>query len=302
MGSLPPKKGLVHPSTVTYLEQVGTSSKPVAGSTRGVFAMSLHRTDEGAADVSDERDRSTRDILCQAAIVDPVTRQGLLEQAVLLNQSVARALAQQYQRRGVEPEDLLQVAMLGLVKAARGYQPGLQKAFVAYAVPTISGEIKRYFRDRGWLIRPPRGLQELNHAVRIAEPDLAQRLQRTPTTAEIAGQLGVGANEVTEAREAGGGYHAFSLDSPLGESGQQLRDVVAASDNPFDSVDARLTLRPALEGLCPRERDILRLRFVDNLTQENIGQRIGVSQMQVSRLLSAILLKLRARIEDQRAA
>lgn len=265
--------------------------------------MSLARTHAGAAEVSDERDRSTRKLLSQATLAtDPVTRQNLLEQAVLLNQSVARALAQQYTRRGADPEDLLQVAMLGLVKAVRGYQPGRQKAFVAYAVPTISGEIKRYFRDRGWLIRPPRGLQELNHAVRIAEPDLAQVLQRMPTTQDIARQLGVDTDDVMEAREAGGGYHASSLDSPMGDSGQLLRDVVAAPENSYETIDTILTLRPALETLGARERDILRLRFVENLTQQQIGQRVGVSQMQVSRLLTAILAKLRQRIEDQRTA
>ena len=265
--------------------------------------MPLHRVDDGASDVRDDRDRITRTLLHRAAMVtDPSTRQRLLEEAVLLNQSMARALAQEYGRRGVDPEDLVQVAMLGLVKAVRGYTPGAERAFAAYAVPTIRGEIKRYFRDRGWMIRPPRSLQELNRDVRIAEPELAQRLQRMPSTDEVADHLGVDADAVNEAREAGGGYQARSLDGPVGDSGQLLCDVVADPGEPFEMVDAVLTLEPALKILGARERGILRLRFVDNLTQEQIGQRLGVSQMQVSRLLTGILAKLRKSIEDQRAA
>ena len=265
--------------------------------------MSVDRVDDGASKVRDERDRLTRSLLSSAAMLgDPAASRRLKEEAVLLNQPMARALAQQYRRRGVDPEDLLQVAMLGLVKAVRGYRPRLQKPFAAYAVPTISGEIKRYFRDRGWMIRPPRRLQELNHAVQISEPDLAQKLQRMPTTDEVAQYLGVDAEAVNDAREAGGGYCARSLDSPLADSGRLLRDVASGADNQFDVVDDMLTLRPALETLGGRERHLLGLRFVDNLTQEQIGHRIGVSQMQVSRLLTAILAKLRHSIEGQRAA
>lgn len=265
--------------------------------------MSVCRLDTSEPIVRDDRDQRTRSLLLKAAQGgEPAARQGLLEEAVLLNQSMARALAQQYQRRGVDPEDLVQVAMLGLVKAVRGYTPGVERVFAAYAVPTIRGEIRRYFRDRGWMIRPPRSLQELNRDVRVAEPDLAQRLQRMPTTQDLASHLGVDPDAVHEAREAGGSYYARSLDSPLGESGQLLRDVLPDPEEPLEVVDAVLTLQPALEILGERERSILRMRFVDNLTQEQIGDRLGVSQMQVSRLLSAILAKLRKRMEDQVAA
>jgi len=235
-------------------------------------------------------------------VTDPVHKARLFERAVLLNLSVARSLALQYQRRGVDPEDLHQVAMLGLVKAVRGYRPRLEKPFAAYAIPTISGEIKRHFRDRGWVIRPPRSLQELNQAVRSAESHLAQALQRTPTAEDLAAHLGVEPDEVRQAREAGCGYHARSLDIPLTGSGHALSEVVADPDDSLATVDAQLTLRPALATLSLRERGILHLRFVDNLTQEQIGARIGVSQMQVSRLLTATLAKLRRCIEDRRAA
>jgi RNA polymerase sigma-B factor len=265
--------------------------------------MSVYRADEIATEVRDERDQFTRSLLHEAAeVTDPDVRQCLLEQAVLLNLSLARALSRQYRRQGVDPDDLEQVAMLGLVKAVHGYCPWVENNFSAYAVPTISGEIKRYFRDRGWMVRPPRSLQELNRAVRIAEADLAQMLQRMPTTDELAEHVAVEAGSVDAAREAGAGYQARSLDHRLGDSGQQLCDVVADPHDPFELVDTVLTLRPALETLAERERHILQLRFFDNLTQEEIGRRLGVSQMQVSRLLTAILAKLRQIIQEQQAA
>ena len=265
--------------------------------------MPVFRVDDSAPDVREDRDQFTCSLLSRAALVrDPAARQGLFEEAVLLNQPMARALAQQYQRRGVETEDLVQVAMLGLVKAVRGYTPGAERVFAAYAVPTIRGEIRRYFRDRGWMIRPPRSLQELNREIRLAEPELTQRLQRMPTTEELASHLGVDAEAVNQAREAGGGYYPRSLGSPHGDSGRLLCDVVADPQEPLEMVETVLTLQPALKTLGARERSILRMRFVDNLTQDQIGDRLGVSQMQVSRLLTAILAKLRKSIEDQPAA
>jgi RNA polymerase sigma-B factor len=265
--------------------------------------MPACRLETSEPNVREDRDQRTRSLLLKAAQAgEPAARQALLEEAVLLNQSMARTLAQQYQRRGVDPEDLAQVAMLGLVKAVRGYTPGAERVFAAYAVPTIRGEIRRYFRDRGWMIRPPRSLQELNRDVRLAEPDLAQRLQRMPTTQDLASHLGVDPDAVNEAREAGGSYYARSLDTPLGDSGQLLSDVLPDPQEPLELVDAVLTLRPALQILGARERSILRMRFDDNLSQEQIGERLGVSQMQVSRLLSAILAKLRKSMEDQLAA
>jgi RNA polymerase sigma-B factor len=265
--------------------------------------MSTHRVDASLNEVRDERDRITRSLLRQSAqVADPATREQLLEEAILLNLPMAQALARRYRRRGVDTEDLVQVAMLGLVKSVRGYCPMREKSFAAYAVPTISGEIKRHFRDRGWMIRPPRSVQELNNAVRTTEPDLAQSLERTPTTQELAEHLGVDATAVDAAREAGGCYEACSLDSPVGDSGQLLGDLVADPHNPFELVDDMLTLRPALQSLPAHERRLLRLRFVENLSQEQIGRRLGVSQMQISRLLNATLRKLRRSMQPQNAA
>lgn len=265
--------------------------------------MSARPTDKNANVVRDEQDETTRGLLREAAQADdPATRERLLEEAVLLNLSMARALAQRYRRRGVDPDDLEQVAMLGLVKSVRGYRPQREESFTAYAVPTISGEIKRHFRDRGWMIRPPRGLQELNSTIRATEPDLAQSLARTPTTHELAQHLGVEHSAVKAARKAGGCFDAASLDSPVGDSGQVLGDLLADPGKPFELVDDVLTVRPALESLKARERHLLRLRFADNLSQEQIGHRLGLSQMQISRLLTAILSKLRLSIQEQRAA
>lgn len=265
--------------------------------------MLNHDTDRASTELRDERNTSTRNLLREAGLVtDPATRRSLEEQAVLLNQPVAQAVAQRYRHRGVDPEDLTQVAMLGLVKAVRGYSPELDTPFTAYAVPTIRGEIRRHFRDRCWTIRPPRALQELTHAARVVIPALAQSLQRMPTTDDIAHHMGVDARTVNDARQAGGAYQSLSLDGPSGTSGQVPYDAVADTANPLENVDAVLTLRPALKTLGARERQILQLRFFDNLTQEEIGRRIGVSQMQVSRLLTTILAKLRKNLEDPRAA
>ena len=264
--------------------------------------MSAYRVDASASEVHDERDVTTRSLLREAAQVAPATRERLLEEAIVLNMPMAQALAKRYQQRGVEPEDLEQVAMMGLVKSVRGYRPQREKHFAAYAVPTISGEIKRHFRDRGWAIRPPRSLQELNHAVRTQEPHLAQTLERTPTTHELAQHLGVDDAAIDAAREAGGCYDATSLDSPMADSGQLLGDLVADPHNPFDLVDDWLTVLPALKSLETREARLLRLRFVDDLSQEQIGRRLGVSQMQISRLLTAVLSKMRHHIQGQSAA
>lgn len=245
------------------------------------------------------RDELTQSLLAQATdAADPVEAQRFREEAVLTNRSLAFALARQYRGRGVEDEDLEQVAMLGLVNAVRRFRPDAGKGFAAFAVPTIMGELKRYFRDHGWSVRPPRSVQELNQAIRLAAPELAQALHREPTTQELADELGCSTREVEQAELAQSQYHARSLDAPVRDTTMQLGETLADSHDPYSLVDACVALRPAFETLGKRERWILRLRFVDDLTQEQIGQRVGVSQMQVSRLLASTLKRLREQLED----
>lgn len=221
----------------------------------------------------------------------------LRREVVLDHLALATSIAHRYDHRGLDRQDLEQVALLGLVQAVRRYQPGRGSGFLAFAVPTITGELKRYFRDHGWAVRPPRQLQEQSLAVRSCVESLAQDLGRDPSCAEVAETLGFTVQQVEHALAVDGQYVARSMDAPVGlDSGMSLADTLGDTCPELERVEDFETLRPVLCSLAPRERLIVRLRFVDNLTQRQIGQRIGVSQMQVSRLLSDILLRLRQAI------
>ncbi len=215
---------------------------------------------------------------------------------VLLNLGLADGIASRYLGRGIERDDLIQVARLGLVKAVRRYRPALGQSFAGFAAPTISGEIKRHFRDTGWMVRPPRRLQELGARLRDAEKDLEQQLHRRPTPLEIATALGVEETQVRAAREASSSFHAVSLDTPV--TTEHRPDLaVDSADDPFTALDETEWLSAALRDLGERERTVLRLRFVESLTQSEIAEHIGVSQMQVSRILRSTLGRLRTRLE-----
>lgn len=259
-----------------------------------VNGVSLVAPAESAA-----REERTEQLFAHAAtLTDIAEQQSCLDEIVLLNAGVAEALAGRYSQRGADPEDLVQVAYLGLVKAVQGYRIGEGPGFLAYAVPTISGEIKRYFRDHGWMVRPPRRLQELRSAAATTEADLEQAWGRPPTKTEVAQDLGVPVDELAEAEQSRAGFTALSLDAPVRSDGTAaLGDMLVDESDAFAHVDDAEMLRPALAMLSPRDRHILLLRFVRGLTQEQIGNEIGVSQMQVSRLLSRILDGLRDQLE-----
>lgn len=248
-----------------------------------------------------DRDQHAARILGQALREsDPAEAARLREQVVVDNQGLAVGLASRFAGRGIELDDLVQVAMLGLVQAARRYDPERGFGFTAFAAPTISGELKRCFRDQGWAVRPPRGLQELHQRVRETTTTLQQRLHREPTIAEVADEGGISPEEVREARAAGERYRSTSLDQPVGDgTGPSLGDVLAdAGEDPYDKCITLISLRAAMEEeLDERERQIVSLRFGADLTQRQIGERIGVSQMQVSRIISSICSRLRSRIE-----
>ena len=222
----------------------------------------------------------------------------LLDEIVELNLCVARSLAHRYRARGVEVEDLEQVAYLALVKAAHRFDPEAGHDFLAYAVPTIRGEVRRHFRDVGWTVRPPRRIQELQGRVADVQMDLAGRLGRSPTAGDLAAELGVERSEVEEALGAEGCFVPASLDRPVGESGDTtVGDLLEATDPGQGSAEARIALGPVVRRLSERDRKILRLRFFEDLTQREIGAQIGVTQMQVSRVLSRIFDELRAALE-----
>jgi RNA polymerase sigma-B factor len=251
--------------------------------------------DSRAETARHERQELTESILANLAGCRSVSeRRRLQQEAVVLNLGLADGIAARYAGRGIDWDDLVQVGRVGLLKAVRGYRTGRGASFTAYATPTIAGEIKRYFRDYGWMVRPPRHLQELHTELGSVEPDLQQRLHRSPSAGELAGALGVKPTELSDALVARGGYHTLSLDAPTRtDSGLTLGDGLPDDTNPFEVVERAEWLRPALARLTDRERRIVRLRFVEGLTQEQMGAHLGVSQMQVSRLLAGILSRLR---------
>jgi RNA polymerase sigma-B factor len=208
---------------------------------------------------------------------------------------LARTLARRYANKGESLDDLEQVAALGLVKAIDRFDLDREVRFTTFAVPTISGEIKRHFRDRGWMLRVPRDVQELSARVSITRERLTRELGRSPTVAELASAARVTVEQILEALGAADAYRALSLDEPLGE-GIDALDSIGGDDDGFERVEQRYMLRSGLTHLPAREREILHLRFYEGLTQREIADRVGVSQMHVSRLIRRSLESLRKRL------
>jgi RNA polymerase sigma-B factor len=212
---------------------------------------------------------------------------------------LARQLARRY-HRGVEPlDDLVQVASLGLLKAIDRFDPSRETAFSSFAVPTILGELKRHFRDRGWSVRVPRDLQEMSVRVDRVTEEMSRELGRAPTPAEIAEHIGASTEQVLEAREAAGAYRAISLDRPRddNEESDGMAESMGAEDPGFGLAEDAATVERLMGVLSEREREVLRLRFAEDLTQSEIGVRVGVSQMHVSRLIRQALARLREAAE-----
>lgn len=245
-----------------------------------------------------ERILQTNRALRQAKRRQGRARQELLNQAIELNVPVARSIAHQFHNRGESSDDLDQVAYLGLVKAVNGFDPEKGDEFLAYAVPTITGEVKRYFRDSAWVVRPPRRIQDLQGEITPAVEELSQLLGRSPRSAEIADHLGREEEEIVEALACGGCFTPTSIDDRgPGGDGYQVAERLGEDDRGFGRAEAVVTLQEACMQLKPRDRRILYLRFFKDWTQEQIAQELGVTQMQVSRLLARIMRNLRDSIE-----
>jgi RNA polymerase sigma-B factor len=241
------------------------------------------------------RRETTARLLAAIHATDDEHEQEILRAEVVVpNMGVARAIAHRYRRRGLAEDDLEQAAYVGLVKAVNGFDPAHERDFLSYAVPTVAGEVKRFFRDFGWSVRPPRRVQELQGGIAKSSSDLTQLLGRSPKPAEVAADLGVDVESVIEALAADGAFTPASLDVPVGEDGTAtLGDLMSGEETGFSSAEARVVLGPVVRALAPRDRRILELRFFEGWTQEQIARDIGVTQMQVSRLLSRILRDLR---------
>ena len=214
---------------------------------------------------------------------DRAARDALVERYLPL----ARQLALRYARSNEPIDDLIQVASVGLLKAIDRFDPTRATAFSSFAVPTMLGELKRHFRDKGWLVRVPRGLQELAVGVERVSDDLGSELGRAPTSDEIARRIGVPTEQVLDAREAAAAYRPVSLDRPRdgAEAGEDLVDVIGVEDPGYRLADGAATVAGLMDVLSDREREILRLRFDEDLTQSEIGARVGLSQMHVSRVI-----------------
>lgn len=211
---------------------------------------------------------------------------------------IAHHIARRFVRRGEPLADLEQVATVGLINAVDRYEPDRGVDFLSFAVPTITGEVRRYFRDHGWAMRVPRRLKELHVALGGAVSELSQRLGRAPTARELAAHLDIPFEDVVEGLAASNAYRSRSLDSMMddGTGSQQAAGVLGQLDAELEQTEHREALAPLLAELRERERAIIILRFFGNLTQTQIAERIGISQMHVSRLLSHTLGVLRAKL------
>jgi RNA polymerase sigma-B factor len=239
------------------------------------------------------------ELFARARAGDERAREELIERYLPL----ARRLARRYQRSEEPLEDLTQVASLGLLKAVDRYDTSRHTAFSSFAVPTILGELRRHFRDRTWSVRVPRELQELALRVDKTAAALSTEHGRASTVAEIAAALDVSEEQVLEALQAAGAYRAGSLDAPRaggGEdsSGESVGDAIGVREGGFERAEERATLGPMFAHITERERLVLTLRFAEDLTQAEIGERIGVSQMQVSRLIRQALARLRETLRE----
>jgi RNA polymerase sigma-B factor len=229
------------------------------------------------------------------------SRRALRDQVIEAFLPLAQHLANRFGGRGEPIEDLVQTATVGLIKAVDKFDPNRGAEFAAYAIPTIIGEIKRHFRDRTWDIRVPRRLQELRLDISEATSTLLQNLGRSPTVADIAEHLDLTEEQVLEGLEGARAYNAVSLSARASDGDQttELGDLIGAEDNEYELAELRVALGPAMATLDEREQRILTLRFYGNMTQSQIAEQVGVSQMHVSRLLARALVKLRGQLAEE---
>jgi RNA polymerase sigma-B factor len=223
-------------------------------------------------------------------------REKIVERCLPLADHIAR----RFEGRGEPRDDLVQVARVGLVNAVVRFDIEAGSDFVSFAVPTIMGEVRRHFRDNSWSVKVPRRLKELHLRLGAATADLSQRLGRAPTATELAGELGMDRDEVIEGLVAGSSYNTLSIDSGGGSDDDDVRaiaDTLGDVDAGLDQIENRESLRPLLEALPERERTVLVLRFFESMTQTQIADRVGISQMHVSRLLSKSLARLRDQLQ-----
>jgi RNA polymerase sigma-B factor len=247
--------------------------------------------DAGTETTSSDPDRSDE---LFARLPDPAAR----DELATLYQPLAEYLARRFYGRGEPLEDLIQVASIGLIKAIDRFDTERGVKFSTYATATVVGELKRHFRDKGWALRVPRRLQEAGMSVGRAVTDLSQELGRAPTVKEIGRRTGLSEEEVLEAMETAQAYTASSLDAPTDEEGATEGERLGEEEEAFELLEGWTSVAPAIRDLPRRERTILYLRFFRGLTQTQIAEELGISQMHVSRLLTRTLEELRRAVGD----
>jgi RNA polymerase sigma-B factor len=245
---------------------------------------------------SDERQVDEAEVL---RLFERMSEDGAIRAELVAKfQPLAEYFARRFAGRGEPIEDLNQVANIGLLSAIDRFDPTREVRFTTYAAATILGELKRYLRDKAWAIRVPRPLQELGLRMNRLIPELSQELRRSPTVQELAERLGATPEDVLEARDATHAYSTESLDAPIGEDDRTPMEVIGGSDPSLELIEGWTAIAPAIKDLSDRERRVLYLRFFSEMTQSEIADEIGVSQMHVSRILARTLERLRGAVSD----
>lgn len=225
------------------------------------------------------------------------------DELIMNHYNLVRFLAAKFNYRGEPLDDLIQVGTIGLIKAIDRFDPERGLEFTTFATPTILGEIKRHFRDKGWNVRVPRRLQELSAKVNTTTDELTTKLQRTPTTQEIAAELGVSVEDVLEAMESSSAYSSVSFDAPTSNSEDDdsltIEDTHGTTDSDLAASNDRMVIEDAIKEFSPREQEIIRMRYNDGMTQVEIAKKLGVSQVQVSRLLRRTLKKIQEKLDPE---
>jgi RNA polymerase sigma-B factor len=281
------------PRTQRVERTMGAESRQLAtdrNSTEHIFA----RVENPGHDRAEARELFARlEKLPDSSSARSEIRDALVEMHLPLVEHLAR----RFRNRGEPLDDLVQVATIGLIKSVDRFDPDRGVEFSTYATPTIVGEIKRHFRDKGWAVRVPRRLQELRLSLTTATSELSQRNGRAPTVAELAVHLKISEEDVLEGLESANAYSTLSLDVPdTDDESPAVADTLGAEDDALEGVEYRESLKPLLERLPPREKKILLLRFFGNMTQSQIADEVGISQMHVSLLLTRTLAQLRERL------
>jgi RNA polymerase sigma-B factor len=242
------------------------------------------------------------DMFRRLATCDPQTSQYLRQRDAIVERCLPLAdhIARRFRNRGEPLDDLVQVARVGLMNAVNRFDVDNGAEFIAFAVPTIMGEVRRHFRDHGWSVKVPRRLKELNAQLKRCREELSHELGRAPTASEIAAKLGIDRDEVVQAQIASSAYSTLSSDAPAGarddDDARSVTNTIGDLDANLDKVLDVATVRPLLAALPERERTVLTLRFFENMTQTQIAERVGISQMHVSRLLARSLDALRRQV------